>query len=250
MPIITRFWAIYLSPRDELTALRRSRASGTRVGSRLGPPRKRSEGETTTDCRSSVVVGVIGDAGSMWNGDGQTAGHPGIRNSGISVETLGEVMIHVERPLVEGACTGSAETGRGRAGRRLTEVVLTLLIPGESEVRFAAVGVLRACPPDLHQLFRIKIVVFDAAHDVPALVRGTNTQRVRRIVLPDVFVAGKKLERVPCIFESDHNGVVVGHDAIYGVARVDQIDPGDLDCIDAVDGRLIWRRQTLRPQQG
>jgi len=70
---------------------------------RLSPPRKRSEGETTTDCRSTVVVGVIGDAGFMRNGDGQTAAHPGIRNSGITVETLGEVMIQIERPLVEGA---------------------------------------------------------------------------------------------------------------------------------------------------
>ena len=47
----------------------------------------------------------------MRNGDGQTAAHPGIRNSGKSVETLGEVMIQIERPLVEGARAGSAETG-------------------------------------------------------------------------------------------------------------------------------------------
>src|SRR5580658_2281646 len=47
------------------------------LGSRLIPPRKRSEGETTTDRRSSVVVGVIGDAGTMRNGNGQTAAHPG-----------------------------------------------------------------------------------------------------------------------------------------------------------------------------
>jgi RNA polymerase sigma factor (sigma-70 family) len=69
----------------------------TRVGSRL---RKRLEGETTTDCRSTVVVAEIGDAGAMRNGDGQTAAYPGIRNSGKTVETLGEVMIHKERPLV------------------------------------------------------------------------------------------------------------------------------------------------------
>src|ERR1035438_8595653 len=64
------------------------------------PPRKRSEGETTTDCRSKVVVGVIGDAGAMRNGDGQTAAHVGICNSGKRVETLGEVMIQIERPLI------------------------------------------------------------------------------------------------------------------------------------------------------
>ena len=39
------------------------------------------------------------------------------------------------------------------------------------------------------------------------------------------------------------NGVVVGHDAIYGVGRSDQIGPGDGVCIDAVGGRLIWRGQ-------
>ena len=50
----------------------------------------RSAGETTTDCRSKVAVVVIGDAGTMRNGDGQTAAHVGIRNSDKSVETLGE----------------------------------------------------------------------------------------------------------------------------------------------------------------
>ena len=49
----------------------------------------------------------------MRNGDGQTPGHPGIRDSGKTVETLGEVMIHIERPLVEGARAGSAETVSG-----------------------------------------------------------------------------------------------------------------------------------------
>jgi hypothetical protein len=47
----------------------------------------------------------------------------------------------------------------------------------------------------LHQLFRIEIVVFDPAHEIAALVRGANAQRVRRVILPDVFVAGKNLER-------------------------------------------------------
>src|ERR1039457_7516348 len=216
----------------------------------MKPPRKRSEGETTTDCRSKVIVAVIWDTRAMRNGDGQTAAHVGIRNSGKRVETFGEVMIRIERPLVEGARAGTAETGYGRAGRRNTEVVLPLLIPGESGVGFSTVGVLRARPPDLHQLLRIKIVVFDPAHDITALVRGANAQRVRRLILPDVFVAGKKLERVPRILGSDHNCVVVGHDAIYGVVRVDQIDPaGDGVCINAVGGRLIWRRRTLRPQQ-
>ena len=37
----------------------------------------------------------------MWNGDGQTTAHPGIRNSCKYVETWGEVMIRIERPLVE-----------------------------------------------------------------------------------------------------------------------------------------------------
>ena len=85
------------------------------VGS-VHPSRKRSEGETTTDCRSKVVVGVIGDAGAVRNGDGQTAAHVGIRNSSKRVETFGEVMIRIERLLVEGARAGTAETGCGRAG--------------------------------------------------------------------------------------------------------------------------------------
>jgi len=38
-------------------------------------------------------VVVIGDAGAMRNGDGQTAAHVGIRNSGKTVETLSEVMV-------------------------------------------------------------------------------------------------------------------------------------------------------------
>ena len=46
----------------------------------------------------------------MRNGDGQTAAYVGICNSGKTVETLGEVMIHIERPLVEGARAGTAET--------------------------------------------------------------------------------------------------------------------------------------------
>src|ERR1700688_1451557 len=148
--------------------------SDTHVSPGASPPRKRSEGETTTDRRSKVAVVVIGNAGAVRNGDGQTAVHVGIRNSGKSVETLGEVMIRIERHLVESARAGSPETGCGRAGRGKTEVVLALLIPGESEVGFAAVGVLHAAPPDLHQLFRIKIVVFDPAHEVTALVRGAN----------------------------------------------------------------------------
>src|SRR5580700_3146031 len=74
------------------------------------PPRKRSEGKTTTDCRSKVAVVLIGDAGAMRNGDGQTAAHVGIRDSGKGVEALSEVMIRIERPEVEGARAGSAET--------------------------------------------------------------------------------------------------------------------------------------------
>ena len=78
------------------------------AGSRLSPQGKRSEGETTTDGRSKVVSVQIGDAGAMRNGDGQTAGHEGIRKSGKTVETLSEVMIHIERPLVEDAWAGTA----------------------------------------------------------------------------------------------------------------------------------------------
>jgi hypothetical protein len=74
----------------------RSRASSSHLGSRLSPPRKRSEGETNTDCRSKVARVVVGDAGAMRNGDGQTAAHVRIRNSGVTVETLGEVMIRIE----------------------------------------------------------------------------------------------------------------------------------------------------------
>ena len=39
----------------------------------------------------------------MRNGDGQAAAYVGIRKSGKSVETLGEVMIRIERNLVESA---------------------------------------------------------------------------------------------------------------------------------------------------
>ena len=95
--------------------------------SRLGPPRSGSEGEASTNCRSNVVLVEIRDAGAVRNGDGQTAADVGICNAGISVETLGEVMIRIERNLVEEARAGSAET-RGRAGRRNTEVVLPLMI--------------------------------------------------------------------------------------------------------------------------
>src|ERR1700684_603937 len=140
------------------------------AGSRLSPPRKRLEAETTTEHRSKVAVVEIGDAGAMRNGDGQTAGHEGICKSGKSVETLGEVMVEIERPLLEDAGAGTAEAGCDGAGRRNTEGVLRLPIPGEGDVGFTVVSVLHARPPDLHQLFRIKIVVFDAAHDVTALV--------------------------------------------------------------------------------
>src|SRR5271170_2729966 len=235
--------AAWASPRQRVPHPLQSENAKGRPPSKVFVDRRmrhpRSEGETTTDCRTKVAVVVIGDAGAMRNGDGQTAAHVGIRKSGKSVETLGEVMIRVERPLVEGARAGSAETGGGRAGRGNTEVVLPLLIPGESEVGFAAVGVLHARPPDIHQLFRIKIVVFDPAHEITALVRGANAQRVLRVVLPDVFVAGKKLERLPRVLGSRHNCAVVGHDAIDGVVRVDQIGPDDGICIDAVRGRLI-----------
>ena len=89
-----------------------------RGGVRKEPNRRNrsSEGETTTDCRSNVVVVVIGDAGAMRNGDGQAAAHVGIRNSGITVETLGEVMIRIERHLVE-ACPRRKRENQLRASR-------------------------------------------------------------------------------------------------------------------------------------
>ena len=84
----------------------------------------------------------IGDAGAMRNRDGQTAGHVGIRNPGKRVETLGEVMIHIGRRLVEGARAGSAKTGRGAGVRIFTEVVLQLPIPDIGEYRYGEL----ACP--------------------------------------------------------------------------------------------------------
>ncbi len=62
--------------------------------------RKRSEGETAADYRSEVAVVLIRNAGAVRNGDGQTARHVRIRNSGKTVETLGKVMIRIERPFV------------------------------------------------------------------------------------------------------------------------------------------------------
>src|SRR6202043_1063969 len=204
---------------------------------------------TSTHCRSNVVVVVIGDAGAVRNGDGQTAADVGIRNAGIGIETLGEVMIRIARNLVEEARAGSAETA-GRASRRNTEVVLPLRIGGQSDVGLAVVSVFHARPGDLHDLGRIEILVLDAAQEITALGRGANAQRVRRVSLPDVFVAAKELERVPGVLGSDHHGGVVGHDAIFGVVRSDQIGTVDGVLIDAVEGRLIWLRQTLGPQQG
>src|SRR6202042_3181760 len=69
---------------------------------------KRSERETSANHRSSVVLVQVRDAGAVRNSDGHTAAHVGIRNSGKNVETLGEVMIRVERNLVEEARAGSA----------------------------------------------------------------------------------------------------------------------------------------------
>ena len=136
----------------------------------------------------------------MRNGDGQTAGHPGIRKSGKTVETLGEVMIRIERPLVERARAGSAEmSGREQVGGTRKSFCRCWYQAKVKSV-LLSVGVFHARPPDIQQLFRIKIVVFDPAHEKTALVRGANAQRVRRVILPDVFVAGKKLERIPSVF--------------------------------------------------
>src|SRR5580704_11947205 len=101
----------------------------------MSPPRKRSERETSTDRRSDVVGEVVRDPGAMGNCDVQAAAHPGICNSGETVETLGEVMVQIERHFVEGARAGTAEVGDGCAGLGITaEVVLPLLIPGQGDV--------------------------------------------------------------------------------------------------------------------
>jgi hypothetical protein len=78
-----------------------SRASAAATGARAARRGQRSEGETNSDHRRNVVVVVIGHAGTVRNGDRQTAAHLGIRNSGISIETLREVMINEGRTFVE-----------------------------------------------------------------------------------------------------------------------------------------------------
>lgn len=44
--------------------------------------RRWSEGKAAADGWSDVVVGVIGDAGAVGNGDAQSAGHVGICHAG------------------------------------------------------------------------------------------------------------------------------------------------------------------------
>ena len=88
MMLTPRCWLGH-SDREESTYSRQTVA----IGSRPSPPWKRSEGEPTTDSRSKVVVGVVGDARGMRDRDGESSGYPGICNSGKTVETLGEVMI-------------------------------------------------------------------------------------------------------------------------------------------------------------
>jgi hypothetical protein len=66
------------------------------------------------------------------NGDFQTAGDLGIRNAGKNVETFGEVIIRIERILVERARAGTAPSGVGAARWRKTEVVLNLTIVGKT----------------------------------------------------------------------------------------------------------------------
>src|SRR5580704_6771299 len=212
---------------------------------------KRSERVTNTSRRSNVVVVVIGNAGAVRNGDFQTAGDLGIRNAGINVETFGEVIIRIKRILVERARAGTAPSGDGAADRRKTEVVLNLTIVGKSDVGLAIERVFHTGPHDLDLLGRIKIVVFDAAQEITALGRGANAQRVAWVNEPDVFVATEELdELVQGIFAGDHKCGIVGDDAVFGVGRADQIVPTNGVCIDAVEGRLIGLRQTLRPQQG
>src|SRR3984957_3120143 len=124
------------------------RAAADSMRARRG---KGSEGETTTNCRGNVVVVVIGDSRAVGNGDGQTAADVGVCNAGIGVETFGEVMIRIERNLVEEARAGSAEAA-GRAGRRNTEVLVPLMIGGQSDVGLAVESVFHARPGDLHEL--------------------------------------------------------------------------------------------------
>ena len=92
---------------------------------------------------------VVGDAGAMRNGDGQASGDVGIGDADKTIEALGEVVIGVDGSFVEGAGAGTAETRSGIAGWRTTEIVLALLIPGESKIGFGAVGIFHAGPPDL-----------------------------------------------------------------------------------------------------
>src|SRR5580658_6117564 len=112
---------------------------GAIAGEAGEPLGKRSERETSTHGRSNVAGMEIGDARAVRNGDIQTAAHGGIRNSGETVETRCEVMIGIERHLVESPCAGTAETGCRRTDRRNTEGVLVVLIPGQSNVGFLVV---------------------------------------------------------------------------------------------------------------
>src|SRR3984885_8159052 len=106
------------------------------MDSRLSPPRKRSERETSTDYRSKVVGEIVGNSGTMRKGDVQTSGHVGIRDSRERVETRRKVVIHIERHFVERPSAGTAEIS-GRAGRRIAaESILPLLIPRQRDVRF------------------------------------------------------------------------------------------------------------------
>ncbi len=116
---------------------------------------------------------------------------------------------------------------------------------------FAVVGVFHTRPENLHDL-EVGSRLSSSTHTlrtITALGRGSDAQRVRRVRHPDVFVTAIKLELVPGIFDGGHDGSVVGHDAIFGVVRSNQVGPGDGVCIDAVEGRLIWRGQAGRPQQ-
>jgi hypothetical protein len=70
-----------------------------------------SERKPAANRRSKVTVVEIGNAGLMRNGDGQAAAHEGISKPGKTVETMSEAMIGIERPLVERARAGAAETG-------------------------------------------------------------------------------------------------------------------------------------------
>jgi hypothetical protein len=121
----------------------------TSVTMPLVPHPQTLEREARADQRSNIAVVVVRHAGSVRNGNRQAAAYIGAGNSGETVQTLREVIVHVERTFIQRSGAGAAEArGRG-ALRRTAEIVLPLLIPGDREIGLRAEGVLHARPPDL-----------------------------------------------------------------------------------------------------